>query len=354
MKILNRYIGRNILVSIFAVMAVLLALFSFFQILDELGSVGKGRYDTGKAIMYVLMTLPTTAYQLLPITALLGCTIGLGVLANNSELTAIRSAGVSLEQIIWSVLKAGLVVIIGGFVVGEWLAPMSEQKAQTMRSVAKSSHLSLKGSQGLWAKDGTQYINVRAILPGRRLNNIYVYEVDHQHHLTHILYAKSAFYRDDKWVLENVKHSYIVKGNVVAEHEDKHVWNTTLSPDLLSIVTVKPNTLSIWGLYQYVEYLDRNGLSADQYKQSLWTKATLPVVTVLMVLLSIPFVFGSMRTVSIGTRILVGALVGIGFHLLSQMFSYMGLVFDLNPAFSAMLPTLLAMLMVVLLLRRVH
>lgn len=354
MRILNRYIAKNILIGILLVMAVLLSLFTFFQILDELGDVGKGHYDTGKAIMYVLMTLPTTAYQLLPITALLGCTIGLGVLANNSELTAIRSAGVSIEQIIWSVLKMGLVIIVIGFVIGEWVAPVAEQKAQTMRSVARSSHLSLRGSQGLWARDGTQYINVRTVLPGRRLNNIYIYEVDLQHHVTHILHAASAYYRDDNWVLENVQHSYIVKGNVVADHEKQHIWDTNLSPELLNVVTVKPNTLSIWGLYQYIEYLESNGLSAEHYKQSLWTKATLPVVTVLMVLLSIPFVFGPMRSVSIGTRILVGTLVGIGFHLGSQMFSYLGLVFDLNSAFSALLPTLLAMLVVVLLLRRVH
>jgi lipopolysaccharide export system permease protein len=220
--------------------------------------------------------------------------------------------------------------------------------------MARSSHLSLKGSQGLWARDGTQYINVRTVLPGRRLNNIYIYEVDHQHHVTHILHAASAYFRDDNWVLENVQHSYIVKGNVVADHEKQHVWDTNLSPELLNVVTVKPNTLSIWGLYQYIEYLENNGLSAEHYKQSLWTKATLPVVTVLMVLLSIPFVFGPMRSVSIGTRVLVGTLVGIGFHLTSQMFSYLGLVFDLNSAFSALLPTLLAMLVVVLLLRRVH
>ncbi|MGD8886053.1 MAG: LPS export ABC transporter permease LptG, partial [Gammaproteobacteria bacterium] len=250
--------------------------------------------------------------------------------------------------------KVGLLIIVAGFVIGEWVAPITEQKAQTMRSVAQSSHLSLKGSQGLWAKDGTQYINVRAVLPGRRLNDIYIYEVDHQHHVTHIMYAASAYYRDENWILEDVKHSYIVKGNVVADHKEEHVWNTTLRPELLSVVTVKPNTLSIWGLYQYVQYLEANGLSAEKYKQSLWTKATLPVVTVLMVLLSIPFVFGPMRSVSIGTRVLVGTLVGIGFHLVSQMFAYMGLVFELNTAFSALLPTLLAMLIVVLMLRRVH
>ncbi len=354
MQILNRYLARNILVSMTVVMLVMLSLFVFFQFLEELKDVGKGRYDTARAIMFVLMTLPNMAYQLLPIAALLGSTIGLGILASNSELTAIRSAGVSMEQIIWSVLRVGLVVIVLGVVVGEWLAPMSEQSAQTMRSVAQSDNLSLEGAQGLWAKDGAQFINIRTILPGRRLNDIYIYEVDHQHHMTHIMQAKSAFYRDNSWVLEDVKHSYLVKGNVVANHETQHVWDTTLSPDLLGVVTVKPYTLSVWGLYQYIDYLESNGLSSDKYEQSLWTKATLPVVTTVMIVLSIPFVFGPLRSVGIGSRILVGALVGIGYHLFSQVFSYVGLVFKLAPAFTSLLPVLLAILAVVVLLRRVY
>ncbi|HEY5603439.1 MAG TPA: LPS export ABC transporter permease LptG, partial [Gammaproteobacteria bacterium] len=336
MRILNRYIAKNILVSILLVMVVMLSLFVFFTFLEELKDTGKGRYDTVKALIFVLMTLPNMAYQLLPIVALIGSTIGLGILAGNSELTAIRSAGVSMEQIVWSVLRVGLVVIVAGVIVGEWLAPMSEQKAQTMRAVAQSDRLSLEGNRGLWAKDGPQYINIQTILPGRRLNDIFIYELDHEHHMTHILRAKSAFYRDGKWVLENVNHSYLVKGDVIAHHEDQHLWDTNLSPDLFNVVTVKPYALSVWGLYQYIEYLERNGLSADKYKQSLWTKATLPVVTAVMILLSIPFVFGPLRSVGIGSRILVGVLVGIGYHLFGQMFSYVGLVFKLAPAFTSL------------------
>ncbi|MCI0505913.1 MAG: LPS export ABC transporter permease LptG [Gammaproteobacteria bacterium] len=354
MQILNRYIAKNILISVLIVMTVMLSLFVFFTFLEELKDVGKGRYDTVKALTFVLMTLPNMAYQLMPIVALLGSTIGLGILASNSELTAIRSAGVSMEQIIWSVLRIGLVVILVGVVVGEWLAPISEQKAQTMRSVAQSDHLSLESSRGLWAKDKFQYINIQTILPGRRLNDIYIYELDHEHHMTHILHAKSAYYRDDKWVLENVNHSYLVKGNVIAHHEKQHLWDTNLSPDLFNVVTVKPYALSVWGLYQYIDYLEKNGLSADKYKQSLWTKATLPVVTAVMILLSIPFVFGPLRSVGIGSRILVGVLVGIGYHLFGQMFSYVGLVFKLDPAFTSLLPMMLAILLVVILLRRVY
>ena len=354
MRILDSYIAKNVVVTMLVVLFVLLSLFTLFGFIDELKDVGKGNYNIGKAMLFVLMTLPSLAYQLLPMTALLGCTIGLGLLASNSELTAIRSAGVSLERIIWSVLKVGIAVVLLGILVGEWLAPQTEQFAQTMRSVAKSSHLSLKGKQGLWAKDGTQYINVRKILPGQRLGDVYVYEVDHEHHVTHVLYAKSASYDKDQWVLENVKHTYFVKGKVIAQAEDRHEWKTVLSPDLLNVVTVRPNTLSIRGLYQYIQYLDKNNLSADQYRQTFWTKAILPVVIIIMMMLAIPFVFGPLRSVGAGHRILVGSLVGIGFHLLSQMFSYLGLVLEFKPVVSAMLPAMLASVLVIYLMRRVH
>lgn len=354
MRILDRYIAKSIVSTMIIVLFVLLALFTLFGFIDELKDVGKGNYDLGKALLFILMTLPGLSYQLLPMTSLLGCTIGLGILASNSELTAIRSAGVSLERIIWSVLKVGFAVVIIGVVVGEWLAPQTEQFAQTMRSVAKSSHLSLKGKQGLWAKDGTQYINVRKILPGQRLGDVYVYEVDHEHHVTHILHARSASYLNDQWVLENVKHSYFVKGKVIAQNEKTHEWKTVLSPDLLNVVTVKPATLSIYGLYQYIQYLDNNNLSSEQYRQTFWTKAVVPVVTLVMMLISIPFVFGPLRSVGAGHRILVGTLIGIGFHLVSQMFNYLGLVLEFKPAISALLPTTLAILILYWLMKRVH
>jgi len=354
MRILDNYISKSVASSMLLVLSVLLALFTLFGFLDELKDVGKGNYGVAQAMLYILLTLPSLAYQLTPMTALLGCTVGLGVLAGNSELTAIRSAGVSLERIIWSVLKVGIYTVAIMTLVGEWIAPISEQYAQTMRSVAKSNNLSLKGGQGLWAKDGAQYINVREILPGQRLGSVYIYEVDQQHRITHILHAESAIYKNQDWELENVKHTYFEENKVTSAVEPRHLWKTNLSPDLLNVVIVKSRTLSIWGLYQYINYLESNGLNAQQYQQTFWSKLTLPIVTLVMVLLSIPFVFGPLRSVGVGHRILAGTLVGIGFHLFSQMSNYLGLVLNMNAALSVMMPTVLAAVVVVVLLRKIH
>jgi len=354
MRILDNYIAKSVAISMLLVLSVLLALFTLFGFLDELKDVGKGSYGVMQAALYTLLTLPSLAYQLTPMMALLGCTVGLGVLAGNSELTAIRSAGVSLERIIWSVLKVGIYTVAIMTVLGEWVAPISEQYAQTMRSVAKSNNLSLKGGQGLWAKDGAQYINVREILPGQRLGGVYIYEVNEKHRIIHILHAESAVYKKQDWELENVKHTYFDDNKVTSAVESRHLWQTTLSPDLLNVVTVKSRTLSMLGLYQYIQYLENNGLNAQQYKQTFWSKLTLPVVTLIMVLLSIPFVFGPLRSVGVGHRILAGTLVGIGFHLLSQMSNYLGLVLNMNAVLSVLMPTVLAAIVVGVLLRRIH
>ncbi len=354
MQILDRYIGRSVLWSTFITLTVLLTLFTFFAFMDEVGDIGKGNYGTWQAVQYVLLTVPKLAYQLFPVAALIGCTIGLGVLASNSELTVMRAAGVSLGRIVWSVMKVGLLIVIVSLVIGEGIAPVAEERAQTLRSVAKSDKLDLGGRSGFWARDGDSFVNVRNFLPGKRLGGVTLYTFDGEQQLTRMLYAESAVYQDGRWMLENITSSEVSFEGVTVQRIDTESWNTRLSPDLLSVVTVKPNTLSIMGLYDYVSYLRENGLDAAVYEQALWGKAVAPLVTGVMVFLAIPFVFGPLRSVSIGHRILVGTLVGIGFHLLNQMFGYLGLVVGIYPALTAVLPLVLALGTGFWLMRRIY
>ncbi|MDT8384272.1 MAG: LPS export ABC transporter permease LptG [Gammaproteobacteria bacterium] len=354
MQILDRYIGRHVGYSTLIVMGVLLTLFAFFAFMDEAGQIGKGRYGTWQAFQYVLLTIPGLAYQLFPICALLGTTIGLGILASNSELVVMRAAGVSLSRIIVSVMKIGLLFVVLTLVIGEGVAPPAERYAQTLRSVAMSDKLTLRSQDGLWARDGNSFVNVRDILPGERLGKIFIFERDAAYRLTKMVRADSAVYRNGSWILQRVVSSDIGESMVTSARVAESPWQTNLSPDLLNVVTVKPNTLSIVGLYQYVAYLKDNGLDAGIYQQALWGKIVAPIITAVMVFLSIPFVFGPLRSVGIGHRILVGTLAGIGFYILNQMFAYMGLVFALNPIFSALAPAVVAFVMAYLMLRRVY
>jgi lipopolysaccharide export system permease protein len=354
LRIIDRYIGRNVGVSTLLVMGVLLTLFAFFAFMDEAGKIGKGHYGVWEAFQYVLLTLPGLAYQLFPIGVLLGTTIGLGLLASNSELVVMRAAGVSLLRIIGSVMKIGLVFVVLTIVIGEGIAPKAERYAQTLRSVAMSDKLTMRGRQGLWARDGDSFVNVRKLLLGGRLGEIYIYQRDAQHRLKRIVRADSADYRDDQWILKGVVSSEIGEEQVFSTRVAEIPWQTNLSPDLLNVVTVEPNTLSIVGLYQYVNYLQENGLDTAAYEQALWGKIVAPLVTAVMVFIAIPFVFGPLRSVGVGHRILAGALAGIGFYILNQMFAYMGIVFGLNPVLSALAPAGIAFGAGYFMLRRVN
>lgn len=352
--ILDKYIARHVVIGILLVMGLLLSLFTIFAFMDELNRVGKGSYTTLDAVQYVLLLMPGMAYQLFPIIALLGSTIGLGMMASNSELTVMRAAGVSLNRIVWSTMKVGLVLVALTLILGESIAPVAEQYARTLRSVAISDKLAIRGKSQLWARDGKSFVNVREILPGERLGGIFIYQRDEAHQISRIVQAKSAVFRKNQWVLEDVVSSSLSSKQVSSQRKEQLIWDTRLSPDLLSVVTLHPATMSIKGLYQYIAYLKKNGLDSATYEYALWGKLVAPLITGVMVFLAIPFVFGPLRSVGVGHRVLVGALVGIGFYLVNQMFSYVGIVYSFNPALSALIPAGLAMAVAYGMMRRVH
>jgi lipopolysaccharide export system permease protein len=192
------------------------------------------------------------------------------------------------------------------------------------------------------------------VLPGGKLVDVYIYEFDDGHALRRISHAMNATYEQGQWHLKRVRRSEIGPDGVTTEQLPAMTWRSQLSPDLLDIVAIKPDSLSISGLYKYIRYLRQNGLSSGRYEIEFWTKVVLPFATCVMVFAALPFVFGSLRAVGVGQRMLMGVLVGIGFYLFNQTINYVGLVYDFNPLLSALLPTLVLLAAAVYMMRRVH
>lgn len=340
MKILDRYIGRAVLQGALLVWLILVALLTVIDFVVELADIGTGNYGLWQALEYVALTLPRRAYEMLPMAALIGSLIGLGALANNSELVVMRAAGISLLRIAGSVLRVGGLLIVIALVLGEGISPPTEQWAQERRTAALAEVFSNKTKLGFWVRDGDRYINIRRILPGARLAEVTVYEFGEDETLRSALYAKSARFDGDAWRLQQVKRSEISEQQVRTEQHDEMVWQTQLDPELVNVVSVEPERLSTFGLYQYVRYLRDNELESRRYEIAFWIKLLSPAATVLMLVLALPFVFGSMRSVAISQRVLLGTFLGIGFQILSRSFGHVGQVYDLNPLFAASLPLL--------------
>jgi len=341
MKILDRYIGITIFSHVIIVMMVLLAMFFFTSFIRELDDIGTGSYGIGSALAYVTLILPQLGYQLFPLMVLIGSILGLGVLASNSELTMIRAAGVSIGRIIISVLKIGLLLIILATAIGEFVAPDLEQYAQNMRSAALANKISLESKSGIWTRDGDRFVHIADLYSDGSLGNIEIYEMKNKQQLSTITRAEHAYYYNNKWTLTHITRSVITEDKVSSEELPNMSWESLLKPDLIGVVAVKPNYLSVWGLYKYLNYLNENGLESKQYALAFWNKVLAPITNAVMIFIAIPFVFGPLRSVSIGMRVMAGTLTGIGFYGLSQVSNYLGLLYEMNPVITILLAPVL-------------
>lgn len=342
MRILDRYVGFTVAYSTLTVMLVILSLFTFFTFAGELNKTGKGNYDALQAAQYALITMPSMLYQLFPTAVLIGTMSGLGALASSSELVAMRAAGYSILSLLRSVFVFGIIMMSVVFLVGEYVAPVAQEYAETKRSLAMSGKDSLRTGTGLWIRDGLKFVRIESIVSGGQWQNVSIYELDGKQQLKKVLHADRAIYgAENKWILVNLEQQNIADGSIEIKHKEKDVWSSLLSPELLDVVVVRPDMMSASAALQYVDYLEENGVEAKKYLQAFWAKVSAPISTAIMILLAIPFIFGPTRSMSAGHRILVGTLTGIGFYLFGQVFAYVGLVYELNPFFAATLPSMI-------------
>ncbi len=354
MKTLERYIGRAVIEGILLSALVLVILVSFFSLMDELQDVGEGNYQTSDAFVYSLLMVPRWAYDVFPISVLIGSLISLGGLAGGSELIAMRAAGVSVARIVFAAVKAGAVLMVGVVLLGEFVAPETDQIAESMRAERISQQITLKSRYGFWARDGDSFVNIRKILPGARLEDIYIYEFRDDGRLKLATYAGFAQYQQDHWLLRGIRQSEFYEDRVESRTMERATWDSMLNPSLLSVVVVKPTMLSAWGLYKYIDFMRENGQKAIQYEVAFWSKMVMPLVTLVMVFLSVPFVFGVLRSVGIGQRVFIGTLIGALFFLLNKVFEHMAVVYELNPLFAASFPGLAVFGAALWYFRRMH
>ena len=352
MRLLTRYVGRHIIRATLVALSIVLALLSVINFVDDLSSIGKGGYTLWRAIEYLVLTMPRMAYSVFPLAALFGCLVGLGLLATSSELTVMRAAGVSQARIVWCVLKAGALMTAVAILVGEVIAPRSERIAEGLRSVALSDQVDPRGGDSLWVRDGMNYVNARHVLPGNQMHSVYIYRFDGDYQLSVLTYAERARYVGGNWLLEGVRESQINAEGVKNRHLSTVVWDSLFTPEHLKIVAVRPESLSVIGLYHYIGYRAENGLSKERYEAALGGKLIYPLTVVVMMLLGVVLVLGALRSTGMGQRITVGALIGVVSYIGQQTSIQAGIIYGLNPLLSAVAPTVFFLLLTLALMWR--
>lgn len=341
MKIIDRYIAAVVVVATLTALLVVVGLNTFFSLIGQIDDVGKGDYTLLKMLASVALTIPGSLYELFPVAALLGSLAGMGMLASNSELIAMRASGMSIWRIVISVMHAGLLMLVLVVLVGEFVAPVTDRYGQEIRTSATDTRVSFMGNRGLWVRDDKLFINAKKVISRNELADITVYEFDDQARLVEATRAVHARYQAGQWILRNVQRSSFDRHGVHVSHRQRTARDSLLTPKVLGIVVLKPEDMSARDISQFMGYLEENGLSTKQYEYAFLSRFTTPLSALVMLFISVPFVFGGLRSVSAGQRIFLGILVGFGFYIVSQITGQMGRVYDLNPFIATMLPSLL-------------
>lgn len=353
MRIIDRYIRRNILATTGMVLLVIVGLdllASFIAELEEL----KAEYQILQALAFVLVSVPGKIYEFLSVSILIGCLIGLGALASSSELLVIRGAGVPPRRIIVSVLKPIMALVILGLLLAQFIVPPIEQWGQAQKTSARSNSILLKTKGGIWHREGNEYIHIKTVGMDGQMYDISRFRFDNNNKLIASHYFKRADYQDKYWVIQDAASTAFNDNSTAVFRFKELQWFSGLTPQNLATVIIKPDQLSMTTLYQHANYLKKQDLNAANYLVSFWKKVFQPVVTVVMVLIAISFVFGPLRSVTAGLRIIVGVFVGIGFQQGQQLAAYASLVYNIEPFVAVVTPILLAMLMAWLLIRRIR
>lgn len=354
MKLIDRYIGSNFLYGVVLIIFILVALFSFLEFVAELDDVGRGDYTLADAIVFVGLTLPRRMLDLMSVSTLLGSIVALGILADHGELLAMQASGVSVRRICWSVFAAGTLMILATGILAEMVVPPMEQLARTRRAAALSGHSVTVTQQGFWARHGRAFIHVGKTLYGGMAADIDIFEGDENGRLKVFTHAREARIQEGtQWILRDIIRKTITEQGMTTQRIPVLALDSFLSSDQVVILELPPDSLSSVDLHRYVRALQASGQNADRYSLALWRKLSIPLTTGAMVLLSLPFIFGSTRRITAGRRIMMGAIVGLAFYFADQVIVYLGLLLSLRPIITAMAPVILISAVAFWQLRRV-
>jgi len=354
LKIIDRYLWIATLQGLLIAWCSLVLLDVFFAFINEAEKTN-ALYTTLQATIYLIYTLPARFYEFFPNAALIGTLLGLGNLAANSEFIAMRAAGLSISRIIFSIIKLGLLLAAFIFILGEWVVPNTDLHARNFKAQLKNKNIVLVGGAGLWVKEKNSIINIGSVISKEEISDVSIYSFKNDHSgLESLIEIKNATASEEGWNFNQI-NTTIFEENRVQKNLEKTALNTDfIDPNLLETATVDPEQLSGSALTKIIEYQKENDIKTDKYELIYWKRFSVPLSAIVMLILAMPFLFGSNRGGGAGQRVFIGIVVGIVFYLANRSVNELGIVYGFSPALSAFIPSILFFVLGLLALRRIR
>lgn len=340
MKILDRYIVSHIFGFSAIVMLALLAIHTFVTFVAEIDEAGQGGFGYRQLLIYTMWLMPSGLYVLMPIIAMLGTLVGLGTLAAQSELTAMRASGMSLLRIGATALGAG--ALLGGvcLLMGDWAAPKGQIKAEAMKTEARSGVQAGVGGKPVWLRESEHIFHIQRLLAEDHIAAVEIYTLGDDMNLQAVTLVQEGRYQNDHWRFTGVQRTEFEPYSARVLQLPELDWAGTLSPEVLRLLVLEADALSISGLWRLTQYLKQNKLDASSYALALARKLIAPFTVMVMMFISVPFVFGPLRNVGAGQRLFVGVLIGLAFYVVNEVVTNTGQLYGWNVWVSASAPTL--------------
>jgi lipopolysaccharide export system permease protein len=341
MKIASFYLIRNVLIGFVAAAALLLPLFTTFDLINELEDVTPNGYRWNQALMVVLMTLPRRAVDLSPFIALLGGIVGLGQLATTQELTAMRAAGVSIVRIAATTVVAGLIFVLMMGAIDEWVASPLQQRGMLIRNEAMAaSGQSASPNGSIWARRGDEVARIGTMARHNTPISIEIFRYTSDMSLKSYVFADSADIRPDgTWLLKNVQIKEWQQTDESVSQQDHLVWQSVFSEQHLKDLTLPIDSFSVRQLYRYIKFLADSDQPTAEYEMAIWQKLGRPVLTLAMILFAVPFTFVHQRSPGLGGRLAIGTVLGLLIYVCNQIIANLGLLFAGNLMLTTLLPS---------------
>ncbi len=372
--IYERYLAKQIYAAFGFILFALVALFLFFDILSELGSV-QGAYTLPLALLHVLLKAPSRISEIIPIAGLIGSIYVFAMLASQSEFTILRIAGLDVKRGLITLTKISLPLILLTLVMSEWVGPFTEAKSEQIRMKAMGSAYTSQFRTGVWVKDrlrdedgngpvrpGVRYVNVGKVDKDNEIRNIRMYEFDDTYHLLSIRSAGSGHFDEAGiWVLNDVTETRFKETKqsdplspVFSAQTFTHPMLTLeseVTPQILSVLLISPEKMSILSLARFIAHLQENKQDAQRHSIAFWKKVVYPFNIFVMLTLALPFAYLKVRAGSVGIKVFGGIMLGMSFQLFNSLFSNVGLLGSWPALLTALTPPLLYFLLALVGLR---
>lgn len=341
MKLVERYIIRTVSGSLALVLFILTGLQGFILFVNQLGDLGKADFGMLQAMVYVGLEIPYQVYLFFPMASLLGCLVGLGVMATNHELVVLRAAGMSIGQITLAVFKMAVVVIVVMTILGEMLLPKMILRAHDYKQQALDGGQILQTSKGVWMHAGPDIFMIGTMVSPTELQQVEQFHFDSSRRLVFVRRIESITQKEGKWVASSLEQTNLSTEQTTIERAQNVPLDVTLDSRLLRVSQHESDEMTFLELHQFLSAQKLSRQNLRNFELGYWQRLVLPFTTLVMMLLAIPFVFGPLRSSTMGVKLMYGALVGFSFYILNRFCGSLSQIYQFSTFIAAVGPTAL-------------